>query len=127
MLGGTTKHSGFFHTGVCEQNTPPENDYLGNISLQSAKSGAGEQFLPLDCRAEVHLKEVFLSTDSGRLSVLVPSRQQEAITGLSQGAEFSFGPEPIQNPSEQTNIYVTTITTTTIITTTTTTTRNHGL
>ena len=32
---------------------------LENISLQSAKSGAVEQFLPLDCTAEIHLAGVF--------------------------------------------------------------------
>ena len=34
---------------------------LGKIN-QSAKSGTGKQFLPLDCRAKAHLKGVFLFT-----------------------------------------------------------------
>ena len=38
---------------------------LGKISLQSAKSGAGEQLLPLDCRAKAHPKGVYLFTDTG--------------------------------------------------------------
>ena len=46
---------------VSVKNTPPEKDSLGKIGLQNAKSGAGEQFLPLDCRAEVHLKGVLFS------------------------------------------------------------------
>ena len=37
-------------TGVSEKNTPPENNRHGHISFQIAKSGAGLQFLPLDCR-----------------------------------------------------------------------------
>ena len=28
-------------TGVCDKNTPPENDTHWNISFQSTKSGAG--------------------------------------------------------------------------------------
>ena len=40
------------HTSVCEKNTPPEKKTLRKISLQSAKSGAGEQLL-LDCGAEL--------------------------------------------------------------------------
>ena len=43
-------------TSVCEENTPPEKKTLGERSLQSAKSGAGEQFLPLDCRPKARLK-----------------------------------------------------------------------
>ena len=38
------------------KKTPPENDTLGKVSLQSTKSGAGEQFLLLDCRAEARIK-----------------------------------------------------------------------
>ena len=37
--------------------TPPENNTRWNISFQSAKSGAGEQFLLLDCRARACQKE----------------------------------------------------------------------
>ena len=46
-------------TGVCEKNTPPERKTLGTISLKSTKSGAGEQFLPLDCMAKAGRKERF--------------------------------------------------------------------
>ena len=49
-------------TGVCEKNTPPEKKTLRKIGSQSGKSGAGEQFLPLDCKAEVHLKGVLFQT-----------------------------------------------------------------
>ena len=31
------------------------------ISLQSAKSGAGEQFLPVDCMAKARVKGMFFS------------------------------------------------------------------
>ena len=55
-------HVATHHTSVCDKKQPPDNNNLGKISLQSAKSGAGEQFLPLDSRAEVHLiRGVFLS------------------------------------------------------------------
>ena len=37
-------------TCVCEKNTPPETKILGSISLKNAKSGAGEQFMPLGSR-----------------------------------------------------------------------------
>ena len=49
------------HAAVCEKNTPPENYDLGKIILQNAKSGAGELFLPPDCRARAHLKGMFAS------------------------------------------------------------------
>ena len=52
-------------TGVSEKNTPPEKNEVRKISLQSAKSGAGEQFLPLDCRAELDPKGVSLFTGTG--------------------------------------------------------------
>ena len=41
---------------VCEKNTPPENHIRGKISFQSTKSGAGEQFLLLDCKARAFAK-----------------------------------------------------------------------
>ena len=50
-----------YHTSVCEKNTPSENNRHWNISFQITKSGAGEQFLPLDCRARARRKGVFLS------------------------------------------------------------------
>ena len=40
------------HTGVCENNTPPERRTDGKISFQSTKSGAGEQLLLQDCMAK---------------------------------------------------------------------------
>ena len=36
---------------VSEKNTPPEKRTPGKTSLRSTKSGAGQQILPLDCRA----------------------------------------------------------------------------
>ena len=48
------------HTGVCEQNTPPDSNTIVKIGFQSAKSGAGEQCLLLDCMARAHIKGVFL-------------------------------------------------------------------
>ena len=48
-------------TGVCEENTPPDKQAHGNISLKSTKSGAGLQFLLLDCRIGVRVKGVFCS------------------------------------------------------------------
>ena len=43
-------------TGVCEKNTPPERKTLWTISLKSTKSGTGEEFLLLFCRAEAYVK-----------------------------------------------------------------------
>ena len=73
------------HTGVCEKNIPPEYSYLslslsiyvyiyicihihiyiytykacGKTGFPSAKSGAGERFLPLAGTAKAHPKGVF--------------------------------------------------------------------
>ena len=49
---------------VCEKNTPPEKKTCGKSSFQSTKSGAGEQFLPLDCFAKARAKGFFF-TDTG--------------------------------------------------------------
>ena len=46
---------------VSEKNTPPENHFLGSISLTNTESGAGEQCLPLDCMAEDPRKGMFFS------------------------------------------------------------------
>ena len=65
-------------TGVCETNTPPEKKTLGKTSLQSAKSGAGEQFLPLDCRANAHIKGVVFHRRQCRcFTGLVPAHSYE--------------------------------------------------
>ena len=45
-------------TGVCEKNTPPEKKTCGKITFRSIQSGAGEQFLPQDCRARTRRKGV---------------------------------------------------------------------
>ena len=50
---------------VSKKKTPPEKKTLGKISLQKAKSVAGEQFLPADCMAKARRKGVFLLTDTG--------------------------------------------------------------
>ena len=52
-------------TGVCEENTPRENNTMRNIGLRSTESGAGEQFLLRDCKARARPKGVFLFTDAG--------------------------------------------------------------
>ena len=44
-----------------EKNTPPEKKALGKIGFQSTKSGAGEQFLPLDCMATGRVKGMCFS------------------------------------------------------------------
>ena len=56
--GGTTHGT---PTDVCGKKTPPEKKTIGKISLQSTKSGAGEQLLPLDCKARAHLEGMFVS------------------------------------------------------------------
>ena len=45
--------------GVCEKDTPPEKSTHWNSSFQNTKSGAGEQFLLLDCRARACAKGLF--------------------------------------------------------------------
>ena len=47
-----------YDTHVCERNTPPEKTACEKTSLQSTKSGAGEQFLLLLCMARARLKGV---------------------------------------------------------------------
>ena len=47
-----------------QKSTPPEKSTRRNICFQSAKSGAGEQFLLLDCRARTSAQGVFLFTDT---------------------------------------------------------------
>ena len=50
------------YTGVCcGKNTPPEKKRVGQISLQHTKSGAGEQLLLQDCRAQSAIKGMFFS------------------------------------------------------------------
>ena len=44
-----------------EQNTPPENRALGEMSLNNTKSGAGEQFLLPGCLAKACVKGMFFS------------------------------------------------------------------
>ena len=46
-------------TAVCEKNTPLKKNTCEKMSFQIAKSGAGEQFLSLDCRARAPTKGVF--------------------------------------------------------------------
>ena len=53
-----SRQLGLCHPGVWK-NTPPEKTKYGKISFQSVKSVAGEQFLPLACRANARPKGVF--------------------------------------------------------------------
>ena len=48
-------------TGVCKKETPPEKKTCEHISLENTQSGAGEQFLLLDCRARACAKGVLIS------------------------------------------------------------------
>lgn len=43
------------------KNTPPDKNNLGIISFRSTKSGSGEPFLLLECRAKARQKGVFVS------------------------------------------------------------------
>ena len=52
-------------TGVRETNAPPDKKALGKISLKNTKSGTGEEFLLLRCRAKAHGEELFFFTDTG--------------------------------------------------------------
>ena len=48
-----------------KQNTPPEKKTPKIISFWSTRSGAGEQFLLLDCRAKARVEGVVFVTDIG--------------------------------------------------------------
>ena len=53
-------------TGVCEQiNTSPDKKTLGSVGLKNTKSGGGDQFLLLDCRATARRKGVSSFTGTG--------------------------------------------------------------
>ena len=60
-------------TGAClcvcvcvrDKNTPPEKKMRGKSSFQSTNSGAGLQFLLLDCRAKACTKGLRIFTDTG--------------------------------------------------------------
>ena len=59
--GSGSASSKHHDTGVCEKSTPPEkNNRHWIVSFQSTKSGAGEQFLLLDCRARACAKGALL-------------------------------------------------------------------
>ena len=48
-----------------EKNTPPEERACGKTGFKNTKSGAGEQFLLVDCRGKAPVKGVCLFTDTG--------------------------------------------------------------
>ena len=57
------------HTGVCEKTHLGRTNKCGKTSFQSAKSGAGLQFLRLDCRERARIKGVCF-TDTGMNIIL---------------------------------------------------------
>ena len=52
----------YIHTHL---NTPPDKETLGSIGPKNTKSGAGDQFMMLDCRATAPRKHMFCFTDTG--------------------------------------------------------------
>ena len=52
------------------RNTPQDKKTHGSISLNRFKSGAGEQFLLLDCRVRLRVKGMCLS-DTGMITAAV--------------------------------------------------------
>ena len=50
--------------GVWEEPAP-DRKMRGKTSLQGAKSGAGEEFLVLDCKAAARMKGMLLFADTG--------------------------------------------------------------
>ena len=56
-----TTRSPQIHTSVCEKNTPPEKNTLGEMSSENTKSGAGEEFMLLCCKERAFVKGVFFS------------------------------------------------------------------
>ena len=81
-------------TGICEKNTPPDKKTGWKISFESAKSGAGLQFLSLDCRAKAHLKECVF-TDS-RMSIAIQLDIQRPCAGSADPPYL--GPWPLYPP-----------------------------
>ena len=64
---------------VSEKNTPAEKKTLGDTSSKTIKSGAGEQFMLLLCKAEARRKKECFFTDAGMLNCgLCCSRQRHA-------------------------------------------------
>ena len=59
-----------YYVAWSKETAPPENNTPGIICLRNTKSAAGEQFLTLDCRAEVHLKGLFCSQTPVRNVIL---------------------------------------------------------
>ena len=53
-----------------EKNTPPKDRTRWKISFDSTKSGAGEQFLLLDCRGQAPVQVVFFYTHRYRLELV---------------------------------------------------------
>ena len=47
--------------GVCETNTPPDKNAIGEITQTNTKSVAGKKMLLLFCRAVARVKGVFFS------------------------------------------------------------------
>ena len=58
----TPTTSGVITTSVCERSIPPDKKTGGKRSFEKTKLGAGEQFLPLDCRAKAGAQGVFSQT-----------------------------------------------------------------
>ena len=75
------------------KNTPLEKNMLRKTSLVSAKSGAGEQFPTLDCRARARLKGVFFSqmpvSQTPVIICFIYKRMCKVVAGKSDGGSFS--------------------------------------
>ena len=80
--------SAHVHTGVCEKNNPLDKKTLRSMSLKSTRSGGGEQFLMLPCRAKARAARVLLS----RAPVSPPPSSPRGKRGLS-GCKHPLSPE----------------------------------
>ena len=76
------------HTGICEKNTPPENNTHWKISFQSSKSSAGEQFVLLDCRERAGIKRSGLH--SHRHVFIVGPQSRSRSSELLRGGRVSI-------------------------------------
>ena len=74
-----------------KENTPPENETLGKMSLQSTESGAGEQLLPLDSMARARIEGVFISQTPVGLIPKRPIKFQPQTSWLSESDALSVG------------------------------------
>ena len=94
-------------TGVCDKKTPKKMT-LGEISMINTKSGAGEEFLLLDCMVKAHMKGVKVkdSRSRGQTPALHRCRCFFTDTGVSSLPSQTRAPSTsVMSPCNQTTNY----------------------